>query len=288
MNTLLLLLRITALISTLTILSCGLTASALAASKSLILATTTSIQDSGLLDVLIPLFEKESGYIVKTIAVGSGQAMRMGKRGEVDALLVHSPDAEKKFMAEGAGSYSRLVMHNDFIVVGPTTDPAKVLGSKTSSEAFKKIAAGKALFLSRNDNSGTHAKEIELWKAAGVNPDNQKWYKKTGLGMGQTLFVADERKAYTLTDYATYLALKRKLKLVILLEGDSNLLNVYHVIVVNAAKWPKVNSAGAKAFANFMVSPKTQKLIGLYGVEKFDAPLFFPDAGKKPEDLGFK
>ena len=286
MNKFPLLLRIIALISTLTILSCGLTATALAASKSLILASTTSIQDSGLLDVLIPLFEKESGYIVKTINVGSGQAMIMAQRGEVDLLLVHSPDTEKKFMAEGAGSSSRLVMHNDFIVVGPTTDPAKVLGSKTSSEAFKKIAAGKALFLSRNDNSGTHAKENELWKAAGVNPGNQKWYMKTGLGMGQTLFVADERKGYTLTDRATYLALKKKLTLVILLEGDPKLLNIYHVIEVNAAKWPKVNSAGAKAFANFMVSPTTQKLIGSYGVEKFGAPLFFPDAGKKPEDLG--
>jgi len=272
----------------LTILSCGLTSSALAASKSLIIASTTSIQDSGLLGVLIPLFEKESGYVVKTITVGSGQAMIMGERGEVDLLLVHSPEMEKKFMAEGTGSSSRLVMHNDFIVVGPTTDPAKVLGSKSSSEVFKKIAARKALFISRDDNSGTHAKEIELWKDAGVNPGNQKWYMKTGLGMGQTLFVADERKGYTLTDRATYLALKKKLTLVILLEGDPNLLNIYHVIEVNAAKWPKINSAGAKAFANFMVSSTTQKLIGSYGVEKFGAPLFFPDAGKKPEDLGFK
>lgn len=222
MNKFPLLLRIIALISTLTILSCGLTASAPAASKSLILATTTSIQDSGLLDVLIALFEKESGYIVKTITVGSGQAMIMGQRGEVDLLLVHSPDSEKKFMALGAGSSSRLVMHNDFIVVGPTTDPAKVLGSKTCSEVFKKIAAGNALFLSRDDNSGTHAKEIELWKAAGVNPGNQKWYMKTGLGMGQTLFVADERKGYTLTDRATYLALKKSSLLAFCWKGTRN------------------------------------------------------------------
>ncbi len=278
--------RLVALISTLTILSCGLSVSALAASKSIILATTTSIPDSGLLDVLIPLFEKETGYIVRTINVGSGQAMVLGQRGEVDALLVHSPVAQKKFMAEGSGSSSRLVMHNDFILVGPTADPARVGGSKTIAEAFRKIAAAKALFLSRHDNSGTHAKENELWKAAGVNPGNRKWYMKTGLGMGQTLFVADEKKGYTLTDRGTYLALEKKLALVTLLEGDPKLLNVYHVIEVNAARWPKVNAAGARAFADFMVSPATQKRIGSYGVEKFGAPLFIPDAGKKPEDLG--
>jgi tungstate transport system substrate-binding protein len=278
--------RIVALISTLSILSFGLTIPVLAAYKSLLLASTTSFQDSGLLDVLIPLFEKESGYIVKTITVGSGQAIKMGQRGEVDLLLVHSPETEKKFMAMGAGSSSRLVMHNDFILVGPAADPAKVLGSKIASDALKKVADGKALFISRNDNSGTHAKENELWKAAGVDPGNQKWYMKTGLGMGLTLFIADEREGYTLTDRGTYLALKKKLNLVIILEGDPKLLNVYHVIEVNAARWPKVNSAGAKAFVKFMVSPRTQKLIGSFGVDKFGAQLFIPDADKKSEDLG--
>lgn len=278
--------RFSALVATLAILACGLTSPVLAASKNLILATTTSTQDSGLLDVLIPLFEKESGYFVKTIAVGSGQAMAMGQKGEADVLLVHSPDAEKKFMAEGAGSSRQLVMHNDFVLVGPASDPAKLHGSTTSAEAFKKIAASQSLFLSRGDNSGTHAKEKGLWKAAGVTADNQKWYQQTGLGMGQTLSVADEKKGYTLTDRATYLSLKKNLKLAILLEGDSKLLNVYHVIEVNAAKWPKVNAAGAKAFAEFMVSKKTQKEIGKFGTAKFGAPLFFPDAGKKPAELG--
>jgi len=286
MKTTRILTRLAALISTLTILYCWPASSAVAASQSILLASTTSFQDSGLLDVLIPLFEKESGYVVKTITVGSGQAIKMGERGEVDLLLVHSPDTEKKFMASGAGSASRLIMHNDFILVGPATDPAKLLGSKKASEALKKVADAQALFISRSDNSGTHAKESELWKTAGIDPDNRKWYRKTGLGMGQTLFIADDRKGYTLTDRGTYLALKNKLDLVILVEGDRNLLNIYHVIEVNAARWPKVNSAGAKAFVNFLVSPKTQKLIGSYGVDKFGARLFIPDAGKKPEDLG--
>lgn len=257
-----------------------------AASKSVILATTTSTQDSGLLDVLIPQFEKDTGYFVKTIAVGSGQAMTMGKKGEADVLLVHSPEAEKQFMNEGRGTSRRLVMHNDFILVGPATDPAQIKNEKSSFAAFKKIATGQVLFLSRGDNSGTHAKEKGLWKGAGVAPEGQKWYQQTGLGMGQTLSVAAEKKGYTLTDRATYLALKKTLGLAILMEGDPKLLNIYHVIEVNAAKWPKVNAEGAKAFADFMVSKKTQDLIGKFGVDKFGAPLFFPDAGKKPEALG--
>ena len=281
-----LLTRLTLLITVMALLAGFVSSPAEAASKNLILATTTSTQDSGLLDVLIPLFEKESGYFVKTIAVGSGQAMTMGKKGEADVLLVHSPEAEKKFMEEGAGSSRRLVMHNDFIIVGPAGDPAKIKGVKTSAEAFKKIAQSGAVFLSRGDNSGTHAKEKGLWKGAGITPEGQKWYQQTGLGMGQTLNVAAEKKGYTLTDRATYLALKKNLGLDILVEGDAKLLNIYHVIEVNAATWPKVNSAGAKAFADFMVSKKAQETIGKFGVDKFGSPLFFPDAGKKPESLG--
>jgi tungstate transport system substrate-binding protein len=257
-----------------------------AASKNIILATTTSTQDSGLLDVLIPIFEKETGYFVKTIAVGSGQAMVMGEKGEADVLLVHSPDAEKKFMAKEAGINRKLVMHNDFIIVGPPADPAHIKGAKTSVEAFTKISRAGALFLSRGDNSGTDAKEKKLWKTSGINPAGQKWYQETGLGMGQTLNVAAEKKGYTLADRGTYLALKKTLGMAILVEGDAKLLNVYHVIEVNPVKWPKVNTAGAKAFSDFMVSIKVQQLIGTFGVEKFGSPLFFPDAGKKPESLG--
>jgi len=254
--------------------------------KNIILATTTSTQDSGLLDVLIPLFEKKTGYFVKTIAVGSGQAMAMGQKGEADVLLVHSPDAEMKFMAEGSGINRRLVMHNDFIIVGPPDDPVTIKMSKSVKEGFKKISLGSALFLSRGDNSGTHAKEKAIWKSSAINPEGQKWYQQTGLGMGQTLNVASEKKGYCLADRGTYLALKKNLGLDILLEGDPLLLNVYHVIEVNAAKWPKVNAPGAKAFSDFMVSRQTQKIIGSFGVAKYGSPLFFPDAGKKVENLG--
>ena len=254
--------------------------------KNIILATTTSTQDTGLLDVLIPLFEKETGYFVKTIAVGSGQAMAMGQKGEADVLLVHSPDAEKKFVEDGYGINRQLVMHNDFIIVGPGDDPAKIKGVKSSAEALKLVAKAEGLFLSRGDNSGTHAKEKTLWKKADINPVGQKWYQETGLGMGQTLNVAAEKKGYTLADRGTYLSLKKNLGLDVLVEGDAALLNIYHVIEVNSTKWPKVNVAGAKAFADFMVSKKTQNIIKTFGMDKFGSPLFFPDAGKKVEDLG--
>jgi len=254
--------------------------------KTIILATTTSTQDSGLLDVLLPVFEKKTGYFVKTIAVGSGQAMAMGQKGEADVLLVHSPAAEKKFIADGFGINRKIIMHNDYIIVGSSEDPAKLKGTKSTPEAFKKIASAAALFMSRGDNSGTHAKENDVWKAAGIKPEGQKWYQQTGLGMGQTLNVANEKKGYTLADRGTYLSLKKNLKLDILMEGDAILLNVYHVIEVNPVKWPKANAAGAKAFSDFMVAKETQEMIRTYGVEKFGSPLFFPDAGKKEEDLG--
>lgn len=254
--------------------------------QSIILATTTSTQDSGLLDALIPIFEKKTGYLVKTIAVGSGQAMAMGQKGEADVLLVHSPEAELKFMADGCGINRSLIMHNDFVIVGPPEDHAKIKGLKSSSEALTKIAAAEAMFLSRGDNSGTHAKEKGLWKAAGLNPEAGKWYQQSGLGMGQTLNIASEKKAYTLSDRGTYLALKKNLSLDILVEGEANLLNIYHVMEVNPAKWPKVNVAGAKAFVDFMVSKETQEIIKTFGVDKFGAPLFFADAGQKEEELG--
>ena len=257
-----------------------------AGQRNIILATTTSTQDSGLLDVLIPLFEKKTGYFVKTIAVGSGQAMVMGQKGEADVLLVHSPDAEEKFMAAGYGVNRRLVMHNDFIIVGPPVDRGGIKGTKSAGAAFKRIAGAKALFMSRGDNSGTYAKEKGLWKAAGIAPDGQKWYQQTGLGMGQTLNVASEKQTYTLADRGTYLALAKRLDLVILVEGDRDLLNIYHVIEVNPARWPKVNAGGARAFADFMVSPETQAIVRAFGVDKFGSPLFFPDAGKRVEDLG--
>jgi len=251
--------------------------------KTVILATTTSTRDSGLLDELLPVFQKQTGYFVKTISVGSGQAMKMGERGEADVLLVHSPDAEKKFVADGFGVNRRLVMHNDFLILGPPSDPASVRGAKSSREALRKIAAAGALFLSRGDNSGTHALEKKLWGAIGLNPEGRRWYQQTGLGMGETLGVAAEKGGYTIADRGSYLAMKKKLGLAVLIEGDASLLNIYHVIEVNPARWPKVNAAGAKAFGDFMVSTKAQAIIRTFGVEKFGSPLFFPDAGKKEE-----
>ena len=275
-----------ALAAALTIAAGFTTAEAAKVQKAVILATTTSTQDTGLLDVLIPIFEKKTGYFVKTIAVGSGQAMAMGAKGEADILLVHSPAAEKKFMADGNGVERRLVMHNDFIIVGPPGDPAGIRGMKKATEAFKKIAASGSIFMSRGDKSGTHVKEMDIWKAGGVKYEGEKWYQQTGLGMGQTLAVTAEKKTYTLADRGTYLALKKGLGLDILVEGDGILLNIYHVIEVNQKKWPKANFAGGKAFADFMVSKETQDIIRTFGVDKYGSPLFFPDAGKKEEALG--
>ena len=253
---------------------------AAAAPRSLILATTTSTQDSGLLDVLIPLFQSKTGIPVKTIAVGSGQALALGAKGEADVLLSHSPDAEKTFMSEGHGLKRRLVMHNDFVVLGPPADPAGIKGAKTAPEALGRIAAQGQTWLSRADNSGTNAQEKKLWKAAGVSPQGKAWYVETGLGMGQTLNVAAEKKGYTLSDRGTFLAMKKTLGMAILCEGDPTLLNVYHVIEVDPVKFPLVNAQAAAAFADFMVAPETQGVIRTFGVEKYGAPLFFPDAGK--------
>jgi len=253
--------------------------------RSIILATTTSTQDSGLLDVLIPAFERASGYIVKTIAVGSGQALKMGEKGEADVLLAHSPDAEKQFVDQGFGSNRRLVMHNDFIIVGPSNDPAKIKGLKSAKDALKNISLAKAPFFSRSDNSGTHALEKKLWKEADLTVEGQGWYLQTGLGMGQTLNIAAEKKGYTIADRGTYLSLKKTLGLEVLVQGDASLLNVYHVMDVNAAKWPKVNARGAKAFSDFLVSPKGQQIIKSFGIEKYGSPLFFPDAGRKDMEM---
>jgi len=248
-------------------------------SKDIILATTTSTQDSGLLDVLIPMFEQKTGFRVKTIAVGTGQALAMGKRGEADVLLVHAPESEMDLIKSSDAVNRKLVMHNDFVICGPQSDPAGIRGEMFASEAFKKIAQNQALFISRGDDSGTHKKELKIWKACGIEPKGS-WYQESGTGMGQTLNIASEKGGYVFTDRATYLALKKNLALEILVENDKSLLNVYHVMQVNPEKFPKVNAKGAKAFVDFMISPKTQKVIGQFGVDAFGQPLFLPDAGK--------
>jgi tungstate transport system substrate-binding protein len=255
--------------------------------KDIILATTTSTQDSGLLDVLIPDFEKKTGYKVKTVAVGTGAALTMGEKGEADVLLVHAPADEKKLVDSGVGINYQLVMHNDFIIVGPENDPAGIKGTKSAAEALKKISEKGSIFVSRGDNSGTHKAELAIWKAAGITPaKGSASYQETGAGMGQTLTVASQKEGYTLTDRATYLAQQKNIKLNIMVEGEKSLLNIYHVMQVNPEKFPKVNAAGAKAFVEYMIAADTQKLISQFGVDKYGQALFFADAGKNEADLG--
>ncbi|MEI8334444.1 MAG: substrate-binding domain-containing protein [Chloroflexota bacterium] len=252
--------------------------------SSLILATTTSTQDSGLLDVLVPAFEQATGYVVKTVSVGSGQALKMGQEGNADVLLVHSPAAEKTFMDDGWGVDRRLVMHNYFQIVGPKDDPAGIRGMTSAADAFKKIADSGSTFVSRGDGSGTEAKELAIWKTAGITPAGNTWYLQSGQGMGPTLQIASEKGAYTLTDNATFLSNSSKLALEVLVQGDPVLLNIYHVISVNPEKWPKVNIGGATAFSDFLTSPAGQELIGSFGSE-YGQPLFIPDAGKADSDV---
>ena len=251
----------------------------------IILATTTSTQDSGLLDVLVPLFEKKTGYSVKTISVGTGQALALTAKGEADVTLAHAPSLEKKYVADGKLMNRRLVMYNDFIILGPADDPAKVKSTKSSVEALKLIAGTGARFVSRGDNSGTHALEKSLWKMAGIEPKGV-WYIESGQGMGATLSVANERNSYTISDRATYLAFRKRVTLMVLLEGDKPLLNIYSVMEVNPANGPRINAAGGKAFADFMVSSGTQAVIKSFGMEKYGQPLFVPIAGKREEEIG--
>ena len=253
----------------------------------IILATTTSTQDSGLLDELIPVFEDQSGYIVKVIAVGTGQALKMGQDGNADILLVHAPDAEKVLIENGSAIDRRLMMHNDFVLVGPADDPAGIQGMKVPENALKQIGESEVVFVSRGDDSGTHKKELSLWAQAGTDPEGE-WYLESGQGMGATLRIASEKGAYTLTDRATYLSQRETLDLAILLEGNSSLLNIYHVMRVNPREWPNINEDGALALIDFLTSAEGQALTGAFGVETFGQPLFFPDAGNTEADLGIE
>ncbi len=254
-------------------------------SKNIILSTTTSTQDSGLLDVLVPLFEKQTGYSVKTVSVGTGQALVLAAKGDADVALVHAPSLEKKYVAEGKLLNRRLVMYNDFVLIGPSEDPAKIKSVKSALAALKAIEQTKSPFVSRGDNSGTHNLEKALWKEAGIQPKGA-WYIESGQGMGATLRIANEKNAYTITDRGTYLALRKSLTLPVLVEGDRALLNIYSVMEVNPANGPRINVAGGKAFADFTVAPETQKVIKSFGTEKFGQSLFVPVAGKREDELG--
>jgi tungstate transport system substrate-binding protein len=253
-------------------------------SRVVILSTTTSTQDSGLLDVLVPLFEKQTGYSVKTISVGTGQALALAARGEADVALCHAPALEKQYVADGKMHDRRLVMYNDFLVVGPDADPAKIRGDKSVVAAMRKIAAAGARFVSRGDGSGTHILEQRLWKQAGVTPA-APWYIESGQGMGATLGIANDRQAYTLSDRATLLAFGKRVDLKPMVERDRLLLNIYSVMEVNPANGPRVNVPGGKAFAEFMLAPATQQVIRTFGVDRYGQALFVPIAGKKDEDF---
>jgi tungstate transport system substrate-binding protein len=251
--------------------------------RPLILATTTSTQDSGLLDALVPAFESKTDRQVKTVAVGSGEAIELGSRGEADVLLVHSPDDEEEFMASGKGGKRRLVMHNDFVIVGPPDDPAGTRGM-SSTVALERIAQSEETFVSRGDDSGTHALELKLWDEATVEPAGS-WYQETGQGMGATLRIADQKRAYTIADRGTHLSTEDSTDLDVLVEGEPRLLNIYHVIDVDPGAGPRVNAAGGHAFAEWIVSPPAQRMIGAFGRKEFGRPLFVPDAGKSEEQV---
>jgi tungstate transport system substrate-binding protein len=249
-----------------------------AEARELVLATTTSTQDTGLLEALLPPFEKETGIRVKVIAVGTGQALALGRRGDADVLMVHAPQAEKAFMAEGYGAERRALMYNDFVLVGPREDPAGVRGMGSAIQAFMRIAKTQSVFVSRGDNSGTHMKEKELWASARVRPSG-RWYLEAGSGMAATLRVASEKEAYTLTDRGTYLAQsgaqgKPALALEVLCEGAPVLRNPYAVITVNPQRFPHTNSEGAGALVGYLFSPAAQRLIAEFGKDRYGQPLF--------------
>lgn len=254
--------------------------------QSILLVSTTSTQDSGLLDVLLPAFTEQTGYQVNLVATGSGQALKIAEEGNADVILLHSPAAEEVFMGRGFGIDRRLVMHNDFVIVGPASDPASVRSQPTAVDAFEAIFASTAIFVSRGDESGTHVKELFLWEQAGLDPMGQVWHLETGQGQGATLSIASEKQGYAITDRGTFLAYQANVDLVILFENDPVLLNVYHVITVNPEKWPHVDVQGAQAFADFVTSSEGQQIIREYGFEQYGRPLFTPDAGRTDAELG--
>lgn len=257
------------------------------AANEIILATTTSTQDSGLLDFLLPQFHAENDFQVKTIAVGTGKALKMAEDGNADVLLVHAPPSEVELVEKGFGIDRTLIMHNDFILIGPDNDPAGISGIESAMDAFQQILNSGSIFVSRGDDSGTHKKELQFWRAIELQPQGDS-YLETGQGMASTLRIASEKRGYTMTDRATYLANRDFLESVILVEGDQRMLNIYHVISVNPEKWPLVNYPGAQAFSSFLISQNTQQLIGEFGIDRYGQPLFFPDAGKTASDFGLE
>lgn len=245
--------------------------------KVLRLATTTSTENSGLLHAILPAFEKSTGYEVHVIAVGTGKALRMGRDGDVDLVLVHAPPAEEQFIKHGYGVHRQQVMYNDFVLVGPKHDPARINGMQDPARALAKIARHKSLFVSRGDDSGTNKKERHLWDAAGINPQGM-WYRQAGQGMGKVLQMSGELNGYTLTDRATWLAMRDKLPLSILVEGDPRLYNPYGIIAVNPERYPEANYSGAMAMIHWITAKQAQQLIAQFRVQ--GEQLFMPMALK--------
>ncbi|HEU4649703.1 MAG TPA: substrate-binding domain-containing protein [Gemmatimonadales bacterium] len=254
------------------------------AQRDVILATTTSTQDTGLLDALVPRFEQRCHCRVKVIAVGTGQSLALGARGEADVVLVHAPSLELDYVNKGTFIDRRLVMTNDFVLAGPKADPAGVRHAPDVAEAFRRIAKAGQPFASRADSSGTNILELEVWKQAGIAPQGA-WYLQVGQGMGATLRLASQKQAYVLTDRGTFLSQRKGLDLEILHQGDPALLNIYHVMRPNPERFSNLNVEGGRAFADFMVEPATQAFIGKFGVDRFGQPLFRPAAGLRDEDL---
>ena len=246
----------------------------------ILVASTTSTKDSGLFEALLPAFEQAyPSYKVKVNAVGTGEALKLGEKCDVDVVLVHAPESEKEFVADGFGTERREVMYNDFIIVGPGGDPAEVETSPNAAEAFQKIATTRSDFVSRRDDSGTNKKELQIWEKSGVVNPTGVWYKSTGQGMGETLRVASETDSYTLTDRGTWLSMKDRLPgITVLLEGDPILFNQYGVIPVNPEHCPGINVQGAADFADWLVSPEGQNDIGGFGIDKYGQALFVPNA----------
>jgi tungstate transport system substrate-binding protein len=266
-----------------TLIACGPLNRGTAERPEVLLATTTSFQDSGLLDVLAADFQKRTPYRLRATAVGTGAALAIGGRGDADVVFVHAPNEELAYMQQGNGERRLLVMHNDFVLVGPPADPAHVRG-KNIFEALRAIAAAGTTFISRGDKSGTDIFEKNLWKQTGISPTGSS-YVEAATGMGQTLTIASEKRAYTLSDRGTFVARRAQVDLAILVQRDPPLINIYHVITVNPDKFPKVNAVGADAFADYLVSAETQRLIASFGIDKYGEPLFFPDAGKSDTDI---
>ena len=255
-----------------------------AAHDDLVVLTTTTTQDSGILKHIMEAFERKTGIKSKTIVAGSGDILRQGARGEGDVLLTHSPAAEKEWMAQGHGLSRRLVMYNDFVIIGPAEDPAGIKGLR-AAESLKRIADKKAVFVSRGDQSGTHVNELAMWRRAGVVPKGQPWYRETGQGQGLTMEVAAAQQGYAYTDRGTYLVFERRLRLPILVESDPSLYNIYHVMPVDPAKFPKVNATTARAFADYVLSPEGQQVIGAFGKAQYGRSLFVPAAGRTEDQV---